>query len=253
MIFRKSILVLTVLLLASCHGQKLAHVWFYNEDDVEMLNGNVKQVFVGNDSLGNHQYKSIYFDEDRNIRQFNERSVYFTKSYGVADTFISTSRTKFVLQKGKAGNVQAIIGFYFDIDSAISDNHKTVDEGKSKLEFDKPGKAINFYPIANDLNHPMGVYKYNEKGDIIEYKKSEQHPGFLDTYTFVYDSDHHLVEKDLYRSDGLRTLVTRKTRFRYKSFDSNRNWTKLYKDEETHSTLLGLYWTDTVTRKITYY
>jgi hypothetical protein len=106
------------------------------------------------------------------------------------------------------------------------------------------------------------LYKYDNKGNVIEsinhWFSSRDSKWNIDTTRYVYDNEHHLLEKKK-QNKYLSKIV-----YEYKSFDSKHNWTK----RVSHDTAIipfsmrsrlrykkdSVYiMTDTVSRKITYY
>jgi len=67
-------MIFTVVVIASCRRQPPQHVWILDHDELEMLNGNVKQVTIGEiSSRKDANYDIVKFDESGDLRYSEKR------------------------------------------------------------------------------------------------------------------------------------------------------------------------------------
>ncbi len=241
-------IVPVIALVTACKRQKVDRVLIYDDAErVEWLNGPVKQVFVGKDSLLTHDFSRVDFDEKGNmIRSETNYVNVSTGDNGVKDSSVINSKVTYTAVYNGNGMRRCVLGTYTDHWRRTSDTTTTT---VLKFEFDKSGN-LTHRDTPSDTLGSGDFYQYNKKGELIAYKHIFGTLAEPDSYKYKYDRNHRLIESNLY--EGEEFLI--KNGFKYLSFDSHQNWTKVVITEESHSSLMS-FWAmpDTITRKITYY
>lgn len=246
----KSLLILTIFLVASCKKERPTQVWIYDDHEVTILNGNVQQVSISHNSEPSDFFYHIYFDVEGNLTYVEKRTLDIAQMEHETDSTIGSQKIKYSLQHDGNGNKIAIVGSISGTDNNLRDKSKGEYTNSSKWQFDKNGHAVDYIPSINGPPKNTGHYKYSAAGDLIEYRQSYSDFDDRDLYKYKYDQNHRMIEIDFYDDDWPVSI----TSFEYKSFDSNKNWTVRI----SHHKNYGLWsetapWTDTLTRKITYY
>lgn len=230
-------ITLIVLIFVSCKKRQPLNIRFDDSEGPTILIGNVKQVIYGNDKY----FDKWGFDKKGDLkynvgRSYNEWDDDNGKHYNVTNY-----NYEYKLLYDKAGNKTSMTATIQSSDDSII--HKT------KWEFDKNGQAISF---MSDLKGPpecTSRYKYDAKGDLIEYLYVRCSHSEPDLHKYKYNSKHLMIEDALYNGD----LLLIKNNFSYQNFDLNNNWTKSIKHTQCFPPMQASYRVDTITRKITYY
>jgi hypothetical protein len=244
MFLNKSIFILFFVLLVSCKSQGPRQVWLYNEDGAEMLNGNVKEILIGDSLKGD--FNVVHFDEQGNMSVSSERrtstSITVPEKDTIRDTSVDNIKTTYTFFYNQ-GHIKAI-------KYKVSGSCNSCPGYSGIFEFDSQGHlATKGNP--RDSTGEMIYYKCDTTGYV--FKSTEVHRGQLaesEVYGYKHDNKHLLIEKT--SSEG-NVLLDRRI-FEYKAFDSNHNWIK--KICRLHDYNPGGHCdsaTFTVTRKITYY
>jgi hypothetical protein len=226
-------ILILVMIVASCRKKEpILKVWISGGD---WLNGNVKEVFIGDDKY----FDKDFFDKKGDLMYTSSRSLNIWEDKDGKHSEIDSQKVIYSSLYDISGNKIAMTASY------RGDNIH-----KSKWEFDKSGRAVNFIPDITDTPYLCTSHcKYDAKGDMIEYKEhfcSHREP---ELYKYKYNNEHQMVESSL--SDDSYLLA--KTNYQYLEFDSHKNWTKCISRRQSFPPLLKSYRTDTITRKITYY
>jgi hypothetical protein len=244
----KSVLLFIVLLLTACRRERPTTVWLCDDYEVTLLKGNVKQVLISYNSQPTDFFYRVYFDEEGNLTHSEQRALDIAQMEHQTDSTIITENIKYSLQSDYSGNKVAVVG---SISGDLSNKSQSEDKytNRSKWEFDRSDHAIDYIP-AIDAASDTGRYRYNAAGDLVEYKRNYQNLADRDLYKYKYDYNHRIIECDFFDSGWLLST----TSFRYKSFDSHKNWTVRISFQKNLGPGGGVAPnTDTVIRKITYY
>ena len=93
---RNKLLLIFLLLLTIACKKKPIHVYLYTEEGVEVLNGSVRGVFIGDSESADDFYKAA-FDEKGNIDSSTEKVTSIYSMDGISDTSIDIKKIKYSL------------------------------------------------------------------------------------------------------------------------------------------------------------
>ena len=192
----KTLLLCLIVLLTACKHKKPAVVWFFDEESLTMLNGNVEQVSISYNSQPTYFFYRLYFDEQGNLTHSEKRALDIVQMEHETDSTIINETIKYSLKSHFNGNKIAIVG---SISGVGVDKSKAEDKytNKSKWEFDQRGRAIDYIEFI-DGPSDTGRYRYNAAGDLIEYKRNYRSIADRDLYMYKYDQNHLIIESDFY-------------------------------------------------------
>jgi len=248
----KSLLILMIFLMASCKRERPKHIWIFDRDDLEMLNGNVDQVTIGDSSSSKDEYyHTVKFDESGNLIYSEKRYLDVMIMEKKTDSTIEDTKTRYHVLSDLLGNRTAITG-----------NVSGKDPYTSKWELNKQGQVIKYESDGVDSIGDVTNFDYNAGGDLV--KSFRLHPSNHvepDLYKYKYDKNHHIIEVSLYEPNSSmydpefrgKDVLLRKTRIEYKALDGHNNWTQKIEYHDTYPPMVRHSSTGTVTRIITYY
>jgi hypothetical protein len=239
----KLIFIFLVFIALSCKKKGQAYTRLYADDGMEVLNGNVKEILIG-DSSSKADFHNVYFDRQGNMIASTQRSTNISGTIAGKDTVRDTS----------VYYEKVAYAFIYDHDSqqiallgnVVSGNSKHI----SRFEFDKKGLLIKYDPNTIDtMGGPLNQYKYdtvaNKVNRLCEYRNVALEP---DRYIYKYDNKHRLKEMDFFEGMPLRN-----TSYHYIDFDSHNNWIKKKAHWRNFPPMHRDSGTYIITRKITYY
>jgi len=128
----KSLFILMIFLVASCKKERPKQVWIYNDHEVTMLNGNVKQISISYQSEPAGFFYRVYFDEQGNLTRSEKRKFSIVQMENVSDSTIENERIQYAVQRDADGRRIAITGSIFNKDYNLTDKSKTEDAISSK-------------------------------------------------------------------------------------------------------------------------
>jgi len=259
-----SLYKLTLLLFAcfiiiiSCKNpiQQPKQVWLYKTEGAEILNGNVKELSLG-DSLSKGGCYVAHFNKGGNMTSSFERHDIVSSHNNVVDTVTFLRKIEYEFRYDSEGRKLTMTGRISE--SEMKDQtplrHNTY---TSQWSFDRNGFIINCVPNLADTSFSTVTYKYDRAGNIIAFDQFF-YPGKKnrhitpDLRRYKYDNEHHVTEDILLLHYKDSMMVEVKYDYKFLSFDKHHNWTKgivhwnNYIPEERDSAT----WIET--RKITYY
>ena len=244
MALKKLFPALIILLLANCGKPKPKHVWIFGglNDEVEMLNGPVKEIYTGDSTLARSYFERIDFDENGKMTHRKERFV----QIDLNDSDLMIKESHYKTATDKEGKKAAVIEY----SQLIRIRGHDLVKDTSRWVLNKNGQMASCCNINSDSDRDaVRHYKYNASGDLTEFKRTWG-PVLLepDIYTYRYDNNHQMIQSDLYEDRHLMT-----TYFEYESIDSNNNWLVREVKTKYYPPLQQSSKTETTTRKITYY
>lgn len=126
MIFYKLIFLLLIAFIISCKKQGPAQTHLYTADGLEVLNGNVKEIFSGDSSKRLSSYYKYDFDENDDMTTSVE------KTEGKTDTGTIVDKRQYLVSHDKKGLISAI-----KYTSSIFDTESPISNYSNRFEFDK--------------------------------------------------------------------------------------------------------------------
>jgi hypothetical protein len=147
--------------MASCKKERPKHVWIYDEHEVTILNGNVKEVSTGDSTLSANYYY-VHFDEQGNLTHSEKRTLDIAQIEHETDSTIGSEQIKYALQHNANGNKIAIIGSIAGKDSLfgeLTNKSKWKYNIRSKWEFDRRGHVIYYIRGIDEPPNDTGRYK----------------------------------------------------------------------------------------------
>jgi len=237
---RNVLLIVLVALCFSCQKPGSAQTRLYTEDGMEVLNGQVKEIFSGDSSSKLGEYHKYDFNGKGDLESSVEKGMSIVSTQGSTDTTISVNKRQYLVNIDNKGLMVAIR--YGLPDDKVADYSVW-------LRFDKHGH------LATDGDpHDSTAYVTYYQCDTAGYTlKSTLVFGQNKTEPIVnkykYDKQHLLIEMTDYEG-----MLLDKATYKYTEFDSHHNWIKRICHWENYNP--GGHFpptTTTVTRKITYY
>ena len=231
------------MLIASCspteQRQKNVCTFFIN-DELVVLNGNVKHMVVEYESRTNP-------GEDYDIIDINRKRDVTKIIHGFHGMILPRT---YLTNYDKNGRKLETISYLI-----IPKNRTMKDIFIKKIkEIDsiKEATAIYTYNNENEIirtgfrntkTTDETMYKYNSTGDLVETDGY----GWPEITFYKYDDQHHLIESNRY----IRGHFWGKSTYKYLSFDLHNNWTKAIQVSKNGYESSGKAFT--INRKITYY
>jgi YD repeat-containing protein len=231
MLLYRSIFIAAIAILLS--SQKIAdvgHSYTYDDGDVEMLNGHVKQIVSYPQSiLGSGLLDTVTTNFDK-------------KGY----------QTEAITATPLDRRTKESVIYTYDKAGKISQAKHNGSEVTGIYSYNKDGYTIR---VLFTPENPLGEenrYTYDKAGYLTEFDFYEN-PKVLDDITkYKYDANHRLIETDQRSAKGQMKL---KTTFDYKlvAVDSKNNWIKTkIVTKEVYPSFSSVK-THQITRKIFYY
>ena len=90
----KSLLILTIFVVALCKKERPTQVCIYDDHEVTMLNGNVQQVSILHNSEPPDFFYYIYFDEEGNLTHVEKRTLDIAQMEHETDSTIGSQKIK---------------------------------------------------------------------------------------------------------------------------------------------------------------
>src|SRR5579872_1259869 len=162
---------LTLLLFAcfiiSCKNpiSQPKQVWLYKTAGAEVLNGNVKEVSLG-DSLSKSEYSIVHFDKDGNLITSFEKRGMVSRHNNVIDTVTLSQKTEYTFRYDPEGRRLAMTGRISELEM-IGHTPSRRDAYTSQWNFDHDGYLVNCVPDIADTSFSTVTYKHDRAENII--------------------------------------------------------------------------------------
>jgi len=231
-----------VFLVTACGRQRPETVWLFDDDELTMLNGNVKEIAIGNDAPSTNLFYRAYFDRQGNLLRSERRTAITSGFLRAFNITRDTTKMEYSILNDENGKNIAIVG------KSLGDNHFT-----SKWKFDGQDRLSSYVRDVNDSLSITGSYKFDSAGILIEHKLIFPSSAKPVLYKYKYDRSNRLVESMSFEKINGKDSCIAKQTIKYNSFDSHQNWTRMIKYIQQNTTLIKYWYNDTVTREITYY
>jgi len=146
------------------------------------------------------------------------------------------------------GNLVSILDEHNDYNLNKSEYKKNATNGKpifkTSCNLDKFGNKIEeYFTNLEDKTSSKETYKYDDKRNVIEYKKFNSNGGLKSKETTKFDENGYKIEECKYNSNG---ILFSKTTYKYEECDETGNWTK--QTEYLNDRLISI-----IEREIEYY
>ncbi len=248
--------LIALLWLASCKPA-VTKTWLYNGiyndsgnlDFTEILNGNVKQLTIG-DATTNDFY-NVHFDGEGNMRMAVTKSTYISISEFTSDTTVNTDTAIYTIGYNNVTKKKTITRYFSSAYNHYGkDSISDIFRDTMLCELNKKG-TLDCHSIHRRSGNVENETVYDKAGNLTRLKMI-----FLDTkvepdiHEYKYDSLHRLIENKL-RDEKHEALI--KTSFKYIGQDAHGNWTKREAYHQNFWPMEKYSRTDTVTRTIAYY
>jgi hypothetical protein len=228
-------ITLFYLILSSFQGNTLPKTTRLLNDNLELLNGNVKQLI---ETEHNHTMESEYPEAWSIITDFDKKS-----------DVVSQRRAELWDKKWHK------IEYSYKYDAAGEKTEVRVRTSEKLLSIYKYGKdeVIQSLILYWNKNQSQGkvIFKYDKLGNVIEVNPTEGNYFFKSRY--VYDNKGHVIKEiDMPDDKGQGFVYS----IEYKSFDQKGNWLEKVKQSPVFYPFpnsKGMRKADTIIRKITYY
>ena len=224
------ILFVAAFLLApyALRNQERKKIYFINNDSIETLNGNVKQVITApvddeNSTNPGQDFDTVNFNKQGDVIKiitgfhgsiFRD---YYTSKYSPD---VKKLETTGYIKPNDA--VRLIEGLPYSIPKPIDTSWKDI----LKYKYDEHGYITQYVLKGNKSHTDSTTYKYDSNGNVIEVDYYANPTLLMDVTKSNYDENANLIEADKFHWKRLMTKST----FKYTSFDPNNNWT----DEIVH-------------------
>ena len=202
--YKKTLLLSVMFIAVSCYKQNHKQVWFYDSDNLEKLNGDVKQLH----SETRFNVFNLNFDKTGCIIRSTQKSLDIVTTAGSTDTTITKLNSDYVIVPDpKSDQTNFIV------------NNNGTESFKSKWVLDKHNYILRFvFSVSNEENSDFYMYKYNAKGDLSTSIYIIQSLEDTLKNQYEYDSMHNLIQSCSYDSGRLLKDV----HYKYLKFDEKK-------------------------------